>query len=106
MHTYGRGIDNEIEGMIAQGAPWNGFSAGNTGERFGCRFSTRTDVDRSSRSCKRECRGACRTTSAKNQRTAALDYQFVEQSAEDAEIIRIAAEERTISTDHHGVDGT
>src|ERR1700731_2937973 len=100
VHADGSGIEDGVKGLRAQSTARDDFATDSAGQFARCIFTARADVNAGTRTRESEGSGTSGSASAEDQYAAFRERQFFLQRAQDADVIRIAAVERTIAAHH------
>src|SRR5216684_2922511 len=105
MHANRGGVEDGVERLGAQSSAGHSLSTEGARE-FPCGFfAARANGDGGAGTYQRKSGCPRRTTRPENQDSAAFDAEFFLESAEHAEVIGVAAIERSVAANDHGVDG-
>src|SRR5260370_8992844 len=106
MHTDRSGIEDGVKRLAPQGAARNDFAAYGFGQFSRSLFAPRTNRNESASLRESERCGSRGAARAEDQDAAPSQPKLFFEGAQNADVIGIAAEKRTISPDNDGVDGT
>src|SRR6266478_870549 len=105
MHANRGGVQDSVEGLRAQSSARHYFSTECAGE-FPCGFfAARANGNCCAGTHQRKSGCPRRATRPEDQDAAASDAKFSLERAEHAEVIGVAAKERTVAANDHGVNG-
>src|SRR5713226_2058112 len=105
MHANRGGVEDGVEKLGAQSNAGHSLSTEGA-SKFPCSFfAARANGDGGAGTYQRKSGCPRRTTRPENQDAAAFDAEFFLESAEHAEVIGVAAIERSVAANDHGVDG-
>src|SRR5580704_8313370 len=103
LHTDWSGVDNRVKAFAAEDTSRDDVASDSFGQFSRSFFAASADPDASTRLRESERRSPRNTARAEDQHAAVGKRKFPPEGAQNPDVVRVAAEERTISPNDHRV---